>query len=256
MTYAGDVALSRLIRAAGSTALDAVRILLASQTPRDSGATRDRRARPPNRLDERALFYLDYYDIENYLFSKVHERFRQDGYLCAFDFFSIVRWKSNRTSGMIREALRARCPDLDQAVKSLTGDIHEVADHENRLKILLGVRGIGLPIATAILTVLYPDHFTVYDSRVCRQLGRFSNLGGRTNATIWEGYEEFRQAVREEAVRRGAPESRGLRDMDRWLWTLDVVDQLKREGCTPPSSTQAQSRSMPTMSRAERPAVG
>ena len=98
---------------------------------------------------------------------------------------------------------------------------------------MLDVRGIGLPMATAILTVLYPDHFTVYDTRVCNQLGRFSNLGSRSITTIWEGYEEFRQAVREEAIRRGAPESLGLRDMDRYLWTLDVVDQLKREGCTP-----------------------
>ncbi len=191
------------------------------------------------------MFYLEYYDIERYLFSKVNEHFHQDGYLCAFDFFSIVGWKSNRPKGMIREALRERCPDLDQAVKSLTSEIDKAGDHENRLKILLDVRGIGLPMATAILTVLYPNHFTVYDTRVCNQLGRFSNLRSRSIATIWEGYEEFRQAVREEAVRRGAPEGLGLRNMDRWLWTLDVVDQLKREGCAPPSSTESQFRPTP-----------
>ena len=119
------------------------------------------------------MHYLEYYDIEKYLFSKVYERFHRDGHIAAFDFFSIVAWKSNRPKGMIREALRERCPDLDQAVKSLTGDIHEAADHENRLKMLLDVRGIGLPMATAILTVLYPDHFTVYDTRVCNQSGSF-----------------------------------------------------------------------------------
>ena len=134
---------------------------------------------------------------------------------------------------MIRETLRARCTDLDEAVKSLAGDIHEAADHENRLKILLRVRGIGLPVATAILTVPYPHDFTVYDKRVCNQLRGFSNLGGRSIETIWEGYQEFRQAVRKEAVERGAPENLELRKMDRWLWTLDVVDQLKGEGCTP-----------------------
>lgn len=178
----------------------------------------------------KTLFPLEYYDIEKYLFTKVHERFRQDGWLCAFDFFSIVRWKSNRSKGMIRQALCERCSDLDQAVESLTGDIHEAADHEVRLKILLEVRGIGLSMASAILTVLYPDHFTVYDTRVCNQLGGFRNLESRPT---WKGYEEFRQAVQEEAVRRGAPECLSLRDMDRWLWTLDVVDQLKSEGCTP-----------------------
>lgn len=52
-----------------------------------------------------ALFFLEYYDIEECLFSKVHERFHQDGCLCAFDFFTTVGWKSNRPKGMIREAL-------------------------------------------------------------------------------------------------------------------------------------------------------
>ena len=187
-------------------------------------------------MGESALFYLEYYELEHYLFLTVHERFQQEGYLRAFDFFSIVRWKSNRPKGAIRNDLRKeRGPDLDEAVKSLTREIHEAEGHENRLKILLDVDGIGLPMASAILTVLYPDDFTVYDTRVCRQLGRFSNLGGRSTPEICEGYGKFRQAVREEAVRKGAPESLGLRDMDRWLWTVDVVEQMKREGCTPPT---------------------
>ena len=188
------------------------------------------------------LFYLEYYDIEKYLFSRVHERFQQQGFLCAFDFFSIVRWKSVRPTGVIRDALRERSPDLGQAVKSLTATIHEAADHESRLKILLGVRGIGLPMASAILAVLYPNDFTVYDTRVCNQLGCFKNLGSRSTKTIWEDYERFRQAVRDEAVRTGAPESLGLRDMDRWLWTRDLVDQLKTEGCTRPIENRVPSR--------------
>lgn len=65
-----------------------------------------------------------------------------------------------------------------------------------------------MPIA--ILTVLYPDDFTVYDTRVCNQLGRFSTLGSRSTATVWAGSEQFRKAVQEEAVRRGAPEACGF----------------------------------------------
>ena len=33
-----------------------------------------------------------------------------------------------------------------------------------------------LPTASAILTVLYPDVFTVYDRRVCKVLGAFDQL--------------------------------------------------------------------------------
>ena len=137
---------------------------------------------------------------------------------------------------MIQDDLRKkRGPDLGEAVESLTREVREAKRNENRLKILMDVNGIGLAMASAILTVLYPDYFTVYDTRVCTQLGRFADLGSRPNSEIWDGYEEFRRAVREEAVRKGAPESLRLRDMDRWLWTVDVVEQLKSEGCNPPA---------------------
>jgi len=92
---------------------------------------------------------------------------------------------------------------LDEAVGSLTREIHAADDHEKRLKIPMDIRGVGLPMATAILTVLYPDYFTVYDTRVRNQLGGFSNLGARSISTIWEDYEELRQAVREKAGRTG-----------------------------------------------------
>ena len=180
------------------------------------------------------MFFLEYYDIETYLFSNVHRRFLRDGYLSAFDFFSIIRWKSNRPRKQIRKGLREeRSPDLDEAVKSLTREIHEAEDHERRFEILMNprVRGVGLAMATAILTVLYPDDFTVYDTRVCEQLKRsgfgcFSDLGNRSKSTIWEGYKEYRQAVQ-----KAAPEGLRLRDKDRWLWTKDVVHELKENGC-------------------------
>ena len=187
--------------------------------------------------DRERKFYLEFYDIESYLFTTVHERFHRDGRLCAFDFFSIVRWKSNRAKGRIRKALCERCPDLEDAVRSLTCNIHDAADPERRLKILLDVKGVRLAMATAVLAVLYPNVFTVYDTRVCNQLGgRFKYLDGRSSATIFEGYTEFLQAVRKEATLRGAPDCLTLRDMDRWLWSRDVVEQMKKEGCTPPES--------------------
>ncbi len=178
------------------------------------------------------MLYLEYYDIETYLFSKLHRRFHRDRCLYAFDFFSIVRWKSNRARAQILKGLKERCSNLDQAVRCVTREIHEAEDHENRLKNLMGVRGVGLAMATAILAVLYPDDFTVYDTRVCKQLkrcglGRFSNLGNRSAETIWEGYKEYRGAVR-----KAAPEGLGLRDMDRWLWARDMVHDLIGVGCT------------------------
>lgn len=85
--------------------------------------------------------------------------------------------------------------------------------------------GVGLALATAILTVLYPEDFTVYDQRVCDALGDFSKLGNRSApARIWEGYKEFREAVRE-----NSPGHLMLRNKDRWLWAKNWVEELERE---------------------------
>ena len=83
-------------------------------------------------------------------------------------------------------------------------------------------------MATAILTVLYPEDFTVYDQRACdalRHLNDFSKIGNRaTPARIWEGYKEFREAVRE-----NTPDHLSLRDKDRWLWAKNWVQKLEHE---------------------------
>lgn len=169
--------------------------------------------------------YLQLYDIEEHLFTKVHRSFHADGCLNAFDFLLIIRWKSNRSKGRIVDRLcEIGDADLDKGARCLTHQVHQAANHDERLGILMGP-GIRLAIATAILTVLYPEDFTVYDTRACNALGGFRKIGNRNySATTWEGYKEFREAVRE-----NTPDHLSLRDKDRWLWTKDWVEELRRE---------------------------
>ena len=90
--------------------------------------------------------------------------------------------------------------------------------------------GFKLPMASAILTVFWPDDFTVYDVRACEQIEellgkRFHNLADKTNPIIaWEGYCEYL-----EAVRKIAPQDLSLRDKDRYLWARSAAKQLDRQ---------------------------
>jgi hypothetical protein len=64
------------------------------------------------------------------------------------------------------------------------------------MRALLTKWGFRLPTASAILAVLYPDKFTVYDIRVCDVLGDFRALGDRTwSAETWREYQRFVDAV-------------------------------------------------------------
>ena len=45
--------------------------------------------------------YLEYYNLNDYLFGTVNKRFHENGSIGSFDFFCIVIWKANRAKSKI-----------------------------------------------------------------------------------------------------------------------------------------------------------
>src|SRR3989344_4900183 len=109
--------------------------------------------------------FIKYYFLEDYLFKEVRNNFQKRGYLTAEEFFCIVIWKSNRAKTKIKKKLLG-FGDLTAQIKKMTSEIFNEADNRKKLKILFKEWRFSLPMATAILTVLYPDDFTIYDVRV------------------------------------------------------------------------------------------
>jgi hypothetical protein len=171
-------------------------------------------------LSQSAMNYLTYYNLEEYLFTEVTNAFRDRGYLTPEEFFSIVIWKANRAKTSIKRKLAKRGRNLATAVEDLTRQIHKAASDEERLRILLSKDwAFGLATASAVLTVLYPDHFTVYDIRVRGQLN-FKDFSGRTDQS--ERY--FKQYLPKVAA---IPEAKALRDKDRYLWGKSAYEDLQ-----------------------------
>jgi hypothetical protein len=75
---------------------------------------------------------------------------------------------------------------MDSAVCELTKGVAERSERADKLRYLLADWGFRLPMATAILTVLYPEEFTVYDTRVCALLGEFtkSDVADEIRSTV------------------------------------------------------------------------
>jgi hypothetical protein len=170
--------------------------------------------------------YTKLAQLESYLFDEVTPRFRAEGGLDAFDFFCIIIWKANRAKSKIaRRLLEHGDGSLDAAVVKLTSDLHSAASSQERLRILMKDWGFLLPMASAILTVLYPTEFTVYDVRVCEQLGDFGDLVHISNAEkVWLGYLDYKAAVVAKT-----PAHFSLRDRDRELWGRSFAEQLERD---------------------------
>lgn len=179
--------------------------------------------------------YLQLYHLEEYLFGIVRPSFHRDGYLSAFDFFCIVIWKANRAKSRIAKRLLATHPGtLNDIIRELTEQLHEKNDDEGRLRVLVKGWDFLLPMASAILTVLYPERFTVYDVRVCESLAtrttgshraRLDNLADKTSFdTIWPRYQNYMKAVANEAKHLPT-----LRDKDRYPWGKSFSDQLVKD---------------------------
>ena len=187
------------------------------------------------------MFYTKNFEI--YLLETVGDRFRKERHLTAFDFFCIVSWKANRAKSKMAKRLlkigkKKGCDSLEATVKCLTGGLADKASREDRLRWLWMDWKIRLPMASAILSILFPKEFTIYDYRVCKSLddrGKdFLSLGNRgppgNFKRLWDDYESYLREVKafkypSELLIRDDD----LREMDRFLWGKSFYDQLQTE---------------------------
>ena len=155
--------------------------------------------------------WLRLYNLEDYLFDMVSARFQADGTLNAYDFFAIVIWKSNRTKTKIRDGLAA----TGKSVGELMREVYLAPTPEAKVEVLLSVWGIGISIASAVLTVCYPEEFTVLDWRAWDVLCEWDVEGLPEH---WPNKaEDYLQYC--DACRRLAEQvDFSLRDLDRALW--------------------------------------
>ena len=181
--------------------------------------------------------YLRYYDLETYLFEDVRQRFLKERRLDAFDLLSIIIWKAERSKSKLAHRLMKQADNeaaepgsrLEAAADQFTRALFEAKSPEERLLLAMETWGFRLPTASAILTVLWPEEFTVFDVRVCdelacAQLGDFRRLGNISPKRIWQEYCKYRKAV-ESAV----PQQRILRDKDQFLWGRSSARQLVKD---------------------------
>jgi len=168
--------------------------------------------------------YLRYYCLEKYLFDEVHATFEKNRTLIPEDFLAIIIWKTNRQKTNIVEGILAS----DKTVSQLMTEVAEAADDLDKIKLLTAIGGIGIPIASAVLTVCYPDKFTVVDYRSCASLAKVllldakslrKQLGGDPAAKP-TAYLAYVERCKGEATKEGVD----LRTYDRILWGMDFYE--------------------------------
>jgi hypothetical protein len=171
--------------------------------------------------------FLRYYDLETYLFEDVASKFKKYGKLDAFDLFSIIIWKAERAKSKLAKRLVAKAGNLERAAEQFTTALSRANTPMQRLIIARDEWGFYLPMASAILSVLWPADFTVFDYRACEQLvslaaadfSRIDNIS--STMRLWPEYQKYC-----EAVKSAVPQYGSLRDKDRFLWGRSTAGQL------------------------------
>lgn len=157
--------------------------------------------------------YIRYYFLGDYLFKEINRNFHKNKYLTPEEFLAIVIWKRNASKTKVIKGLKAG----RKSVKSITNEVYKAKNREDKLKILCKIKGLGIAISSAILTVLYPDEFTVVDYRAINSLGDLVN--GKPGERL-EDYLNYVDVCKKEAARHHL----SLRDFDRALWGKDFYE--------------------------------
>lgn len=169
--------------------------------------------------------YCKIHDLERYLFSDVGPRFIETGEIDPADFYMMIIWKANRAKTRVRDRLNKRDGSFTAAVQNIAASLYASDCPKRRLEVLMKDWQFRLPMATAILTILYPSEFTVYDVRVCGELGKFRELANRKfSDRLWNDYQRFLDAVKD-----ATPAGLSLRDKDRYLWGRSFYNGVTKD---------------------------
>lgn len=151
-------------------------------------------------VDEWSARYLPKWDAE--VLEDVHPRVNSQGYYTLDDAKTVIRWKSRRSGGY----LKRNDPADIKAITKMALDGPEHLAHR-----VLGVlRGVGNPVASALLMVAKPDTFTVMDRYAVHSLRQHCEW----TAKGWPSYPDYVKLC--DAVAHRC--NRSLRELDRALW--------------------------------------
>ncbi len=116
----------------------------------------------------------DYPEAENLKRSLARLRKeREPLYLTHAEFEQILVWKLRTQHGRQRERRRANTEDVVRAVTGLALTItHPDDEYETELRVatLCALRGVSVPVASAVLALVLPEKYAVIDFRGWRQV--------------------------------------------------------------------------------------
>lgn len=144
-------------------------------------------------------------------------RERQPFYLTEAEFDQILHWKLRGQYGRQQALREANTGDIICAITGLALTLsHRDPDYELELRMgaLCTLRGVGVPVASAILALVYPETYAVIDFRGWRQI-----FGERKSTFTISDYKRYLQQLQDIAAALNWP----VQEVDLAIWEYDRV---------------------------------
>ena len=173
-------------------------------------------------------------DDDTALLSKRLSVAKRRGYLTLLELEAVCRWKSARAIRRVRENTHHR-------VRAATGAALAAGNERRRLEALLQLRGVGIPMASALLTLVEPAHYGVIDIRVWQLLYTLRVVRENPKGTQFRlgHWDQFLGIIRPLASKLGVT----ARDIERTLFELHQARQRRqRKKLYAPAPTVTSSR--------------
>jgi hypothetical protein len=156
--------------------------------------------------------YPEYARVERRVKACLERRFREGrAHLDKGHFVEIARWKSPRP-------VRHYQSNDDDLVQEVTALAFAARRDDLKLRLLMLLDGVGVPVASTILHFAFPDEYPIMDVRAVATLRRFGLWTQPTRS--WfdvEDWQVYVRLMRQHATRLDVT----LRELDKALWKAD-----------------------------------
>jgi thermostable 8-oxoguanine DNA glycosylase len=125
--------------------------------------------------------YLKLYSLEDYLFDILGPQIKNRGYIKFDEFYRICMWKSSRQ--------KPNYIKNKKIVEKITKKAFLEKNEKGKINILCSMKGVGIPTASAILTIVFPNKYAIIDIRCMEMLIQLKLLKSKNiSINTWIDY--------------------------------------------------------------------
>ncbi|EJF36110.1 hypothetical protein ACSQ7D_11450 [Capnocytophaga sp. G1920] len=171
-----------------------------------------------NKFIEKLDFYIKSYDVEKELYKR-GKKWRKKGFLTKKQFMQICLWKSRRA--------KKRYDSNDATlVKKITKEAFAESDEKKKIEKLTELKGVRIPVASAILSVTDSDNnYPIIDERCMQALKTLYKIEWKViTSNSWLNYLDFIRKLAREHNKTAREIEKGLFAFNRMELDKDLTN--------------------------------